>query len=95
MLDRIKSEIQMLERHFEVLRAVIDKEPIGIVNLSEEVGYPQHKIRYSLRVLEERDLIEPTESGAVQTEEGEEFVQNMGDTIDDLSTQIESLKIND
>ena len=50
----------MLERHLQVLRMVIENEPIGIVKMSNETGYPHHKVRYSLRVLEEENLIEPS-----------------------------------
>jgi predicted transcriptional regulator len=31
-------------------------------------GYPQHMIRYSLRILEQERLIEPSSRGAVVTE---------------------------
>src|SRR5699024_8033016 len=59
MIDRLEKEVDMLERHLQVLRMVIENEPIGIVKMSNETGYAHHKIRYSLRVLEEENLIEP------------------------------------
>jgi predicted transcriptional regulator len=33
MLDRLENEIEMLERHLEVLNAVVIGEPIGISKL--------------------------------------------------------------
>ena len=57
MIDRLEKEVDMLERHLQVLRMVIENEPIGIVKMSNETGYPHHKVRYSLRVLEEENLI--------------------------------------
>ena len=59
MIDRLEKEVDMLERHLQVLKMVIENEPIGIVKMSNETGYPHHKVRYSLRVLEEENLIEP------------------------------------
>jgi len=54
MIDRLEKEVDMLERHLQVLRMVIENEPIGIVKMSNETGYPHHKVRYSLRVLQRR-----------------------------------------
>jgi len=34
----------MLERHLQVLKMVIESEPIGIVKMSNETGYPHHKV---------------------------------------------------
>jgi predicted transcriptional regulator len=61
MIESLEDEVEMLERHLEVLTLVIEGEPIGIMKLSNETGYPHHKVRYSLRVLEEETLIEPSD----------------------------------
>ena len=42
---------------------------MGIIKLSELTNYPQHMVRYSLRILEQDDLIEPSPQGAVTTGE--------------------------
>lgn len=39
MLDRLENEIEMLERHLEVLNAVVVGEPVGISKLSEVTGH--------------------------------------------------------
>ena len=83
----------MLERHLQVLRMVIDNEPIGIVKMSNETGYPHHKVRYSLRVLEEENLIEPSSQGAITTEETEGFVSDLDGKIDDIIGKLETMKI--
>ena len=83
----------MLQRHLEVLRKVLENEPIGIVKMSNETGHPHHKIRYSLRVLEEASLIEPTSQGAATTEESSEFVAELDGRINDITTTVEEMSI--
>ncbi|MFB6130520.1 MAG: hypothetical protein ABEJ28_06840 [Salinigranum sp.] len=93
MIDRLEKEVDMLERHLQVLKMVIDNEPIGIVKMSNETGYPHHKVRYSLRVLEEENLIEPSSQGAITTERTEEFVDELEDKMSEIVTKLESMKI--
>ena len=69
MIDGVAEEVDMLDRHLEVIQMVVDNEPIGIMKMSNELGYDHHEIRYSLRLLEEEDLIEPTQQGAITTDE--------------------------
>lgn len=92
MFERLQKEVKMVDRHLEVLKAVRDDGPIGIVKLSERTELPRHKIRYSLRVLEENELIEPTNSGAVTTDEAEEFVNNIDEDISELVDILHNLK---
>jgi predicted transcriptional regulator len=93
MIDRLEKEVDMLERHLQVLRMVIESEPIGIVKMSNETGYPHHKVRYSLRVLEEENLIEPSSQGAITTERTQEFVDDLDGKIDEISDKLDDMKI--
>jgi predicted transcriptional regulator len=93
MIDRLEKEVDMLERHLQVLRMVIENEPIGIVKMSNETGYPHHKVRYSLRVLEEENLIEPSSQGAITTESTQDFVDDLDDKVDVIVDQLEDMKI--
>jgi predicted transcriptional regulator len=95
MIDRLEKEVDMLERHLQVLRMVINNEPIGIVKMSNETGYPHHKVRYSLRVLEEENLIEPSSQGAITTDRTAEFVDELDDKIDETVEKLESMKIDE
>ncbi|SFL10502.1 Predicted transcriptional regulator [Halogranum rubrum] len=95
MIDRLEKEVDMLERHLQVLRMVIESEPIGIVKMSNETGYPHHKVRYSLRVLEEENLIEPSSQGAITTERTSEFVDELDDKLDDIVDKLGSMRIED
>jgi predicted transcriptional regulator len=93
MIDRLEKEVDMLERHLQVLKMVIGNEPIGIVKMSNETGYPHHKVRYSLRVLEEEDLIEPSSQGAITTDRTETFVSDLDDKLDDIIEKLDGMKI--
>ena len=91
MLYKLENEIEMLERHMEVLRTVLEHGPVGIVSLSTRLGHPNHKIRYSLRRLEEEGLIEPSRTGAIPTDRANTVVSQYHDRIDSLIERIEAL----
>jgi len=73
----IENELDILKRHIDILKILQDQQPMGIIKLSELTGYPQHMVRYSLRILEQEDLIEPSSRGAMLT-------QNMNAVLHDL-----------
>ena len=83
----------MLERHLQVLRMVISNEPIGIVKMSNETGYPHHKVRYSLRVLEEENLIEPSSQGAITTDKTQTFVEELDDKVEGIVNKLDEMKL--
>jgi predicted transcriptional regulator len=93
MIDRLEKEVDMLERHLQVLRMVIENEPIGIVKMSNETGYPHHKVRYSLRVLEEENLIEPSSQGAITTDHTAEFVEDLDEKLENTVDKLRSMRI--
>lgn len=92
MIDRLETELDMLTRHLEVLRLGIAHEPIGIVNLSHESGYRKYKVRYSLRILEEANLIEPSSEGAITTDRVGEFVTRFDNRIEDTIERLDTMK---
>ncbi len=73
MLRRVEKEVDMLQRHLEVLQTVLEKELIGILKMSKLIDYPPHKVRYSLRKLEEENWTTPTTQGAITTDQIEPF----------------------
>ena len=95
MIDRLEKEVDMLERHLQVLQMVIANEPIGIVKMSNETGYPHHKVRYSLRVLEEENLIEPSSQGAITTEDTAAFVTDLDGKIDHTVDKLSGMKLDE
>ena len=94
MIDRLEKEADMLRRPLDVLGMVVDNEPIGIVKMSNETGYAHHKIRYSLRVLEEESLIEPSSQGAITTDQTSAFVDELDGRIDAVSNKLDEMKRN-
>lgn len=93
MIDRTEKEVDMMERHLEVLSEVRENAPIGIVRLADRTGYPNHKVRYSLRVLEEEGIIEPTDQGAVTTERTEEFLADFNDRIEGVIDMLSAMRV--
>jgi predicted transcriptional regulator len=93
MLQKMKAEIELLTRHVLVVRAVMEHQPIGIMKLSELLDLPFHRIRYSLRVLEQLGYIRATPTGAVVTYITEEFLRNLDRDIDELIVLLESMKL--
>jgi predicted transcriptional regulator len=63
--------------------------------MSNETGYPHHKVRYSLRVLEEENLIEPSSQGAITTEDTQEFVEDLDGKIDHIGEKLDGMKIDE
>ena len=92
MVERLVEQVEKEARDKQILRAVIEHGPIGIVRLSERTGVAEHKVRYSLRMLENDDLVEPTPNGAIPVDDVEERLEEMNDGIDDIVARLEELK---
>ncbi|MDM7935830.1 MAG: winged helix-turn-helix transcriptional regulator [Methanothrix sp.] len=92
MTDKVSGELEMLERHLVILKHVVENEPIGILKLAEETRIPSHKVRYSLRVLEQEGLIRASAPGAVTTELTSSFLEGLDAMIEELARRAEELK---
>lgn len=92
LTGKMELELELLQRHVEILKAVKDHEPIGIIRLSEITGHPQHKVRYSLRILEQEGLIEPSAQGAVATQQIAEFLAHLREILNDMQNTVAELK---
>lgn len=95
MIDRLAEEVTRIERHLDILTRVIENEPIGIAKLANQGGYEHHKVRYSLRVLEEDGIIEPSDQGAITTEHTEGFVSELDERLTTLIDRLDAMKIGD
>jgi len=92
---RFREEQELLHRHIRILQVVTENEPVGIIKLADLTDYPQHKVRYSLRVLEEENLIEPSSQGAITTEHTAEFVADLDGKVDEIIDKLETMKIDE
>ena len=92
LTEKVSGELEMLQRHLVILKQVVENEPIGILKLAEETNIPSHKVRYSLRVLEQEGLIKASAPGAVTTDETKSFLKELNGMIGDLAKRAEDLK---
>jgi predicted transcriptional regulator len=93
LTEKVSGELEMLQRHLVILKQVVENEPIGILKLAEETKIPSHKVRYSLRVLEQEGLIKASAPGAVTTDHTRPFLQELDAMIEDLAKRAEELKM--
>ncbi len=91
MLSNLRNEVDLIQRHIKILNLVISNEPIGIIKLSELSGMPQHKVRYSLRVLEQNGIIRPSTQGAVSTDKAKEFLKSFPRELKMLAKEMDNL----
>jgi len=92
LLEPIGNELDLTERHLLVLKKVIEEAPIGILKLSEVTGMQNHKVRYSLRVLEQANLIKPSAQGAVPGDSVPKFLEEFEIEFKKISEKISRIQ---
>lgn len=92
LTSKLETEIELLERHVDMLKAIAKNEPIGIIRLAEMLKCPQHKVRYSLKILEQEALIEPSTGGAVTTKKLQEFISELKGTLDGMGVDLKKIR---
>ena len=90
----IETELDILKRHINVLKTLQNNQPMGIIKLSELTNYPQHMVRYSLRILEQDGLIEPSPRGAVTTGVVSETMTSLKKTLKSIINTADNLRKN-
>ena len=88
----LSEDVELLERHISILRTVKENQPVGLIRLSEMTGIPKHRVRYSLKLLEQQGIIAATTDGATVTDRYDEFMQEISEYIDQLAVKIEDLR---
>lgn len=92
MDERLRKQVAKEERDVTVLREVIAEGPIGIGRIAERTDIPEHKVRYSLRMLERDELVEPTPEGAVPAEDVAARLEEVNEGLDELVGRLEALR---
>ncbi|MDI6867560.1 hypothetical protein [Methanoculleus sp.] len=92
MLSKIKSEIELVSRHLEVIRVVVEHQPIGIMRLAELLDLPYHRVRYSLRILEQEGYIRASPAGAVATPLAADLLSSLDDEVDELIELLQAIR---
>jgi len=77
LTNKLRRELHLLVRHIMMLKTIQRHQPVGIIKLSTLLKLPQHKIRYSMRILEQDGLIKPSVDGAVVTEKMRSFLPHL------------------
>lgn len=93
-LGSITEGFELLERHISILKTVRNNQPIGLIRLSEMTGIPKHKVRYSLKLLEQQGIIKATTEGAIVTDEYDRFMHTIFEYVDGLSSRIDEVRDN-
>ncbi len=92
LLENVRTELELTERHLLVLKKVIEEAPIGILKLAEVTGMQNHKVRYSLRVLEQANLIKPSSQGAVPGDAVPKFLQEFEHELEGINNKVSRLR---
>ena len=92
LVDRITSELDLLSRNVEILERLGDKNPLGIIRLSEALRLPIHKVRYSLHLLEREGVIQPSAEGALLTDKARQFWIQLDEALDRMAALVHQLK---
>ena len=92
LYDRFEKEMGLFTRHIQILSLVYRKSPIGILRLSRATGLPKHKIRYSLKILENEGLIEAKTVGAVPTKASESFMKDLQELVTRFKAEFDVLE---
>ena len=92
MLEKLRDEIELIQRHLLVARAVIGHDHIGIIKLSEVLNQPQHRVRYSLRILEQMGYICASPKGASATPKMREMLKGVPGELEAFIRALEEMK---
>ncbi len=89
---KLEAEMELMERHVKVLKQVILNQPVGIIKLSQILKMPEHKIRYSLRLLEQEGLVEASPSGARATKEAKKVLVELKEILKRLEEKASQIR---
>ncbi len=92
LTDRMRKDLDLLRRHVTLLKVVEERQPVGIIRLAKLSGYPQHHVRYTLRILEQEGLVRPSRRGAVITAKVKRFREKLWVLLGEMKRAVESLK---
>lgn len=85
------NNLELLNKHITVLKTLKNLQPMDISKISEITGYPQQNIWYTLQILEQEGLIEPSVRGTITTENINNIIVRLKDSIQEVSTAYSNL----
>lgn len=69
IFKELREDVETTKRHLMIIESLMKEQPAGIIKIAQATGIPEHKIRYSLRILERDGIIIPSREGAIITPE--------------------------
>ena len=86
----LSQQVDLLKRHAEILEALVKaNRPLGIIKLSKITGHSPHLVRYSLRELENADVVKPSSRGSNLTPQAKGFLNNLNKEIDGIKSDLD------
>ena len=92
LTEKLYEDLDILSRHIKVLELVKEKQPIGIVRMSQILEIGEHEVRHSLSVLEDEGLIKPTPNGAVIRGNIRDNILKIAEVLDEIGNTSQLLK---
>ncbi len=92
LTSKVGEELEILARTVDILTTVEKEQPVGISRLSEILDIPEHKVRYSLRMLQKEGIIKPTGGGAVISSEHKDFKKHLKDILKELENSVDRVR---
>ena len=87
-VESVNDGLELLERHISILRTVRDNQPVGLIRLSEMTGIPKHRVRYSLKIMEQQGIIIATPEGAMVSDDYDAFMASMAESVRRLAEKV-------
>ena len=94
LAGKASKDLELLKRNIIMLQFVAEHEPIGIIRLAELMELPQHKVRYSLRLLESEGLLKASTSGAKTTKRVERYLDEIKEHLDEMNLAVKDVQKN-
>lgn len=91
-IEDLIEELNLLERHIKILQLLSKEGPLGIMRISQITGIPQHRVRYTLRILESEKLILATAEGAKIVGNINDIVKTLEKGIDEIEEKLKNIK---
>ena len=92
MIDRLARQLGKEERDLLVLEVVVQHHPVETPQIAEETGIDEYKTQYSIRMLEDDGIVEPTPDGAVPADDINARIEEINTGLDELIHRIDGLK---
>jgi len=91
-LDDLGEELDLLQRHIKILQLLKKDGPLGILRISQITNIPQHRVRYSLRILETEGMIAASPEGAKIVGNVDDFVKKLKNGLSEIEKRISELR---